>query len=79
MTGSQERDNPLDEEKFNLEIRKFLKRVGITAQREIEQHVRDALQSGALSGNETLDVSVRLDMAKIGLALPIEGRIALDG
>ena len=40
----------MNEETFNLQIRKFLKKVGVTSQREIEKAVRDAVASGALSG-----------------------------
>jgi hypothetical protein len=68
----------MDEEHFNIEIRKFLKKVGITAQREIEKQVRDAVAQGKLSGNETLDVNVRLEMGGIGLSIPIDGTIELD-
>lgn len=68
----------MDEERFNLEIRKFLKTVGVTAQREIEKHVRDSLAKGTLSGNEALAVQVRLEIADVGLSLPIDGTIELD-
>ena len=42
----------MNEDTFNLQIRKFLKKVGITSQREIESAVRKAIDSGALSGSE---------------------------
>ena len=67
----------MDEEQFNMEIRKFLKKVGITCQREIEMAVRKAVESGALSGGETLDVKVSLELEGVGLAVPIEGQIRL--
>lgn len=67
----------MDEEHFHLEIRKFLKTVGVTAQREIEKHVRDALATGALSGEEALAVKVRLEIDSVGLSLPIDGTIEL--
>ena len=38
----------IDEDLMNVEIRKFLKHVGITSQREIEKAVRDAAESGSL-------------------------------
>ena len=38
----------MDEEVFNMELRKFLKKVGVTSQREIETAVRTALESGKL-------------------------------
>ena len=67
----------MDEEHFNMEIRKFLKTVGVTSQREIEKHVRQALAGGSLSGDEALKVRVRLEIADIGLSLPIDGMIEL--
>ena len=44
----------MNEDVFNMELRKFLKKVGVTSQREIEGAVRAALDSGKLSGTETL-------------------------
>ena len=41
----------MDEDKFNISVRKFLKVVGITAQREIEKAVREALNAGRLKGD----------------------------
>ncbi len=68
----------MNEDHFNIQIRKFLKTVGVTAQREIEKSVRDALASGALSGDEALGVGVRLEIEAIGLTLPIDGAIELE-
>ena len=67
----------MDEDQFNLEIRKFLKKVGITAQREIEKAVRAAIDQGNLTGDETLAVRVNLELGKVGLSLPIDGEIKL--
>lgn len=67
----------LDEEHFNLEIRKFLKKVGITSQREIEQAVREALQGGRLKGTETLKVQVVLSLPALGVSHTVDGEIAL--
>ena len=44
----------MNEDVFNMSVRKFLKQVGITAQREIENAVREALSRGGLSGNAKL-------------------------
>ena len=68
----------MNEEHFNLEIRKFLKTVGVTSQREIEKAVRDALARGTLKGGEALSVGVRLEIGAVGLALPIDGTIELE-
>ncbi len=67
----------MDEEQFNIEIRKFLKKVGITSQREIERAVREAIESGGISGNETLSVRVTLELGQLDLTLPIDGQIKL--
>jgi glycerol kinase len=67
----------MDEETFNLEVRKFLKRFGVTAQREIERAVRAALESGALSGDEVLKVDATLAIPRVLSELHIDGDIAL--
>ncbi|MGB8275922.1 MAG: DUF6494 family protein [Alphaproteobacteria bacterium] len=68
----------MNEETFNMEVRKFLKKVGVTAQREIEQAVRDALEGGKITGNETLPLRMTLTMDRLELALAIDGTIALE-
>jgi hypothetical protein len=69
----------VDEEIFNLEVRKFLKRFGVTAQREIEKAVDAALQGQSLSGNEVLAVHATLTIPGVLPELQIEGSIALSG
>jgi hypothetical protein len=68
----------LDEDRFNIEVRKFLKEVGITSQREIERAVRDALASGQIKGSEKLKVSARIQIEGVGLDHKVEGEIALS-
>jgi hypothetical protein len=67
----------VNEDIFNMEIRKFLKLVGVTSQREIEEAVRAAVRAGKLKGNETLVAKVVLSIEGIGLAKTIDGKIAL--
>jgi hypothetical protein len=67
----------MDEDVFNIQLRKFLKKVGIQSQREIEQAVRDGIASGALEGNETLNASVRLQLGETGLDVIIKDDIKL--
>jgi hypothetical protein len=67
----------VNEDIFNMEIRKFLKLVGVTSQREIEEAVRAAVRAGKLKGNETLAAKVVLSIEGIGLAKTIDGKIAL--
>ncbi len=68
----------MNEDVFNLEIRKLLKKVGITFQREIERSVREALDAGKLKGNETLKATVTLELAELGVKHAIDGDIRLD-
>jgi Family of unknown function (DUF6494) len=67
----------MDQETFNLGIRKFLKMVGVNSQREIEQAVGKALEAGRLKGDETLVARVMLEIPEIGLKVPFEGEIKL--
>ena len=68
----------MDEERLNIDIRKFLKKVGITSQREIEKAVRSAVDSGKLAGTETLGARVRLEVDGIDLDLTVDGDIGLS-
>jgi hypothetical protein len=68
----------MDEETFNKEMRSFLKKVGITSQREIEQAVRQRLEGGRLNGDETLSASVVLRVPEIDLEVDIDGELRLE-
>jgi hypothetical protein len=68
----------MNEDVFNMSLRKFLKKVGVTSQREIEKAVRAAVDEGRLSGSEKLDVVVTLKVAGIELTETIDGRIELE-
>jgi len=59
-------------------MRKFLKKVGVTSQRLIEQHVRDAIANGSIEGNEQLEICATLEIEGLGLKEPINGRINLE-
>ena len=69
----------MDNDIFNLELRKFLKRFGVTAQREIEQAVETALRERKLAGNEILPVHATLSIPGVLSAFEINGEIALAG
>ncbi len=68
----------MNEDVFNMEIRKFLKKVGVTSQREIEDAVRGAIKAGKIKGTETLKASVTLTLSGAGLNTRIDGDIALQ-
>jgi hypothetical protein len=67
----------VNEETFNIEIRKFLKRFGITSQREIEKAVETALNEGRLHGNEVMRVQATLTIPGVLENLRIDGEIGL--
>jgi uncharacterized protein DUF6494 len=68
----------MNEDVFNVSVRKFLKKVGITSQREIEQAVRQAIAGGRLKGNEALPAKMSLTVEGVGLAFEIEGAVELE-
>lgn len=68
----------MNDETFNLEIRKFLKQFGVTAQREIERAVAAARSSGALTGSESLKTRAVLTVEGLGTLATIEGDIRLE-
>ena len=67
----------MDEEILNMQLRKFLKNVGVTSQREIEGAVRAGLEDGTLKGEETIRAKVTLSIESLGLSAEIVGDIEL--
>ena len=68
----------MNEETFNLSIRKYLKVVGISSQREIERAVAKAIADGAVTGTETFPATMTLDIAGLKLNVKFDGEIRLD-
>ncbi|HZF22467.1 MAG TPA: DUF6494 family protein [Burkholderiales bacterium] len=68
----------MNEENFNMSIRKFLKMTGVGSQREIEQAVSKALASGKLKGHEKLPATINLTIPAIGLNVDFDGEITLE-
>lgn len=68
----------MNQDTLNVSVRKFLKKVGVTWQREIEQAVRAAVDAGRLKGNETLPAKATLTIEGLGLSAEIEGAIELE-
>jgi ribosomal protein L1 len=67
----------MDEDAFNLSIRKFLKHFGVTAQREIESTVRKAIEEGRLRGDEAVPVRATLVVDGILNDFHIDGTVML--
>jgi hypothetical protein len=68
----------MNEETLNLSIRKFLKVVGISSQREIEKAVTKALADGTLKGNELFPASMTLEVSGLKLHAKFDGEIKLE-
>ncbi len=68
----------MDQETFNLSLRKFLKTVGVGSQREIEQVVAKAVASGAITGGETLAVTMTLRIDALKFEFMFDGEIRLE-
>jgi hypothetical protein len=67
----------MNEDVFNASLRKFLKKVGITSQREIEKAVRDAVAAGRLKGHEKLTAKMVLTIGGVSLTHEIDDEIEL--
>jgi len=67
----------MNEDVFNMSLRKFLKKVGVTSQREIEKAVRGAIDEGRIKGTETLEADVTIKVGGVELSEKIDGRIEL--
>ncbi len=68
----------MNEDVFNASIRKFLKTLGVTAQREIEKAVRQALADGRLKGNEKFAARATVSLGGIDFSHEIKGEIELE-
>ena len=68
----------MNEEILNIQIRKFLKKVGVQSQREIEQAVRRSIENNSLAGIDKLEASVLLEVPEVGIKVSIESGIKLE-
>ena len=67
----------MDEDRFNMSVRKFLKVVGVTSQREIETAVREAMRAGRLQGQGRVRAKVTLTIEAVGLRHEVEDEIEI--
>jgi hypothetical protein len=67
----------MNEDQFNTSLRKFLKQVGVTSQREIEKAVRDAIAAGRIKGHEKLNAKMVLTIDSVGLIHEVSDVIEL--
>jgi Family of unknown function (DUF6494) len=74
----QQGERAMNEDVLNTSIRRFLKTVGVTSQREIEKAVRAAVASGRIKGNEALPAKITLTVGGIELTHTIDASIELE-
>ena len=67
----------MDDDTFNLSVRKFLKMVGVSSQHEMEQAVQKALEAGRLKGDEAVPVKMTLEIPSLGVKVPFDGEMRL--
>jgi hypothetical protein len=67
----------MDEDTFNLSVRKFLKMVGVSSQRDIEHAVANAIAAGKIAGGESLAATMTLEIPQLALKVTFDGTIAL--
>jgi hypothetical protein len=67
----------MDEEVFNMSVRRFLKKLGVTAQREIELAVREQLDAGELEGERTLAARATVSVEGLPNEIVVNGEIEL--
>jgi len=70
-------EESMNEDRFNMDIRKFLKTVGVTSQREIELAVRAALSEGRVKDTAVLKPKIVLRIPELGLEHVVDGEIGL--
>jgi hypothetical protein len=68
----------VDEDTLNMSVRSFLKKLGVTAQREIELAVREQLEAGALRDDETLEATATVTVRGLSHDVVVTGTIALS-
>jgi hypothetical protein len=65
----------INEDELNISIRKFLKLVGITSQREIENSIRKAVDDGRINGDKTIKAKITLELDGVSEPLKIQGEL----
>ena len=68
----------MNEDVLNMEVRKFLKQVGVTSQREIEAAIRAGVASGKLKGKKKIAAKMTLTIDSLGIRHEIADDIAFD-
>ena len=67
----------MNQDTFNMSVRRFLKSFGLNGQREIEQAVANAIANGTIAGTETFPAKITLEIAGLKLHAEFNGEVAL--
>ena len=68
----------MSEDRFNMEIRRFLKKVGITSQREIEKEIYNAEKNGTIKAGDEIELEMTLSIKNFNSEKSISGKILMD-
>lgn len=68
----------MNEEEFNISIRKFLKMVGVSSQREIEHAVARAREARTIAGTESFPAKMTLEIPGLQLRVTFDGEVRLE-
>ena len=68
----------MDEDKLNIEIRKFLKKVGVTSQREIENYVRKKFSKVDIKNSQSIEIKMELTSNDGDLSHTIKEKIDIN-
>ena len=68
----------MNEDHLNLEIRKYLKKVGITSQRELESHIKKSITEGSIKVGDSLDIEMTLVVKDINLQHTISDKLTIE-
>ena len=68
----------MNEDNLNMEIRKFLKNVGISSQRILENEINIANKKGLIKSGDSIDIQMQLKIESIGLENTISGKINIE-
>ncbi len=68
----------MDEDALNQSVRKFLKQLGVTGQREIEKAVREAVDEGRISDGDDLAVKATIRIDALGLEHTVDGTLKTE-
>ena len=68
----------MNEDHLNLEIRKFLKKVGITSQRVVESYIKQAIESGSLKIGDSIDIEMKLTLKDQNIDHVISDKLTIE-